>query len=145
MVYRHQEGRSPRLHNVDIELGREPAGKPSLINSGTDIHAPVPLIAVYFLLIGFLVILPAVFCFALYRDEGTLRISNRLQWLAAAAAVVYGVLMAVEVTGSASFFGSYWAAMKALDWSKGALPFGMLSRTQGPSVPSLSCSGNVGI
>jgi hypothetical protein len=67
----------------------------------------------------FTAILP-VFCFALYRDEGTLRVTKRLRRLGLMAALILGILLATALPEWTRSIGPFFAAIKMIDWSIGA-------------------------
>ena len=61
-----------------------------------------------------------VFCFALYRDEGSLRLSKRLRLLSVAASITLGVILAFGLANWIASLGPYWSTMKAAVWQTGA-------------------------
>jgi hypothetical protein len=65
-------------------------------------------------------IMPA-FYFALYRNEGTLRLPKRLRSLSLAAAITFGTIIAVDLTRWIGTLGPYWTTLKMLDWRAGAV------------------------
>jgi hypothetical protein len=60
------------------------------------------------------------FCFALYRDEGNLRLSKRLRLLSAPASIALGVILAFELANWIASSRPYWTMIKAADWRTGA-------------------------
>jgi len=61
-----------------------------------------------------------VFYFALFRDEGTLRIPQHLRWLVLATAVVFGLFLAWDLSGRIGPFRYHWKAMATADWGSGS-------------------------
>ena len=76
----------------------------------------IPTIPLMYL---FTAIMP-VFYFALYRNEGTLRIPKRLRLLGIAAAIVFGITVAAATPGWIRSLEPLWAVVKAVDWRTGA-------------------------
>lgn len=86
----------------------------------------IPCIVLLYL---FLASLP-VFCFALYRNEGTLRFPKRLRLLSLAAAFVFSIMVALGLPEWIASLRPYWTAMKTLDWRIGAT--GILTAARDP-------------
>jgi hypothetical protein len=71
------------------------------------------------LMLLFTAIMP-VFCFALYRDEGSLRIPKRLRLLALAAALTFSVIILTALPGLVRSLAGYLAVLAAFNWRLGA-------------------------
>ena len=61
-----------------------------------------------------------VFFFAVYRNEGILRVPKRLRLVSLAAALTSGVLLMVDLPVWFRSLGRYWTAMTTVDWRTGA-------------------------
>jgi hypothetical protein len=59
-----------------------------------------------------------VFFFALYRNQGTLRFSKHLRLLSLIAALVFGLIVAWDLSGWVESIGSYWRTVSMLDWRR---------------------------
>ena len=64
---------------------------------------------------------PLVFLFALYSNQGTLRVPRHFQWLSLGAACTLGVMTAPRLWAWSKSWGLYWAAMKTLNSVGGAV------------------------
>jgi hypothetical protein len=68
-----------------------------------------------------------VFYFALFRDDGTLRIPKHLRWLVLTTTVVFGLFSAWDLSGRIEPFRYYWKAMATVDWgSKSTVVLGFV-------------------
>jgi hypothetical protein len=68
-------------------------------------------------------LLPALepaFFFTLYRNQGPLRMSDRLRWLARTAAFIFGIIVAEGLVEWLKSSGPYLQSMEMLDWTMGA-------------------------
>jgi hypothetical protein len=64
--------------------------------------------------------LEPAFFFTLYRNQGTIRVPDRLRLLARAAAFVFGIIVAESVVEWIQSSGPYLQSMGMLDWTVGA-------------------------
>ena len=71
--------------------------------------------------VSFLTAIMPVFYFALYRNEGPLGFPKQLRLLSLAAALTLSVIVAAELPAWIGSLGPYWTAMRALDWTRGAI------------------------
>jgi len=71
--------------------------------------------------VSFLTAIMPVFYFALYRNEGPLGFPKHLRLLSLAAALTLSVIVAAELPAWIGSLGPYWTAMRALDWTRGAI------------------------
>jgi membrane-bound ClpP family serine protease len=81
---------------------------------GLPVWARVPVLLFGYL---FTAIMP-VFFFALYRNQGTLRFSKHLRLLSLIAALVFGLIVAWDLSGWVESIGSYWRTVSMLDWRR---------------------------
>ena len=110
-------------------------------------HLFIRLIAVLVivLVLLFTAIMPAFF-FAVYRNEGILRVPKRLRLVSLAAALTSAVMLMVDLPGWIRSLGRYWTAMTTVDWRTGAesvLIFVRDPRTIGQLTTCLEICANI--
>jgi len=91
-------------------------------------NLPWRWVRIFVVVLTALTAITPVFYFALYKNEGPLRIPRRLRLLALSCAFVDGLILAMALPKWVISLGAYWESMKTLDGAIGvAGPIGQLS------------------
>ena len=98
-------------------LGNVPAlwnSAQSTIQLGATNPAVKPWVIPIILFGGLFAAIPPVFCLAVYRNEGRLRLTKNLRLLIVCAAVVWALFVLVDLWTCVASFGAYWTSMSTL-------------------------------